>query len=199
MKIDTATEAAVRRAAAGWQPEGLIPPQAAWVLDNPLRRLISPRGPVIAWAGIHPGMDVLEIGPGPGYFTPALAKRAIPGHVYAVELQPGMMARLRRKLLRDRHPNVRPLLGDVCHIPLAAEVVDAVFAYSVLEEVPDLAAAVLEIARLLRPGGKVAVVQFMFDFSPAMQQVMRETFLTAGFTLLDETTGRFTWRVRFQG
>ena len=101
MEIDHATEAAVRRAAAGWQPEGLIPAQAAWVLDNPLRRLISPRGPVLEWAGLRPGMDVLEIGPGPGYFTPALATRVAPGRVYAVELQPGMMVRLRRKLARQ--------------------------------------------------------------------------------------------------
>lgn len=143
-------------------------------------------------------MDVLEVGPGPGYFTPALAKHVAPGRVCAVELQPGMMARLRRKFLRGRHPNVRPLLGDACRIPLAAEVVDVAFAYSVLEEVSDLAAAVLEIAHLLRPGGKVAVAQFMFDFSPGMQHVMRETFLAAGFTLLDEMTGRFMWRVRFQ-
>ncbi|MFQ5854374.1 MAG: class I SAM-dependent methyltransferase [Anaerolineae bacterium] len=80
------------------------------------------------------------------------------------------MTRLRRKLARAHHPNVRPLLGDACHIPPTSEIVDVAFAYSVLEEIPDLAAAVLEIARLLQPGGKVAVAQFMFDFSPAIEE-----------------------------
>lgn len=181
-----------------WQPEGLIPPQAAWVLDSPLRRLISPRVPVLNWAGIRRGEDVLEIGPVPGYFNLALAARAAPGQVYAVELQSGMMARLQRKLARVHSTHVQPILGDACRIPLAANSVDFVFAYSVLEEVPDIGAAVLEITRLLRPAGKVAVAQFMFDFSAAMQRVMCETFQAADFTVLDESVGRLMWRVRFR-
>src|SRR3990172_6961506 len=53
-----------------------IPTFITRFIDNPLRRAIQPPGRVVDWIGISGGMEVLEIGPGPGTFAMEAARRA---------------------------------------------------------------------------------------------------------------------------
>ncbi|HML21330.1 MAG TPA: methyltransferase domain-containing protein [Aggregatilinea sp.] len=98
---------------------------------------------------------VLEVGPGPGVLLTEIAAR-VPLAV-GLDLSPAM---LRRAAGRLRRANRRPCLarGNVLRLPFAAETVDGVVLTFVFSAVPDGQAAMKEMARILRPGGVLALV-----------------------------------------
>jgi SAM-dependent methyltransferase len=99
-----------------------------------------------------PGGTVVEIGPGPGRETVRLAARG--ARVVAVDLSLAALGRVRAAT----GGAARPVLARAEALPLAAGSVDAVFAQTVLMHL-DLGAAAREWARVLRPGGRVVVLE----------------------------------------
>ncbi|RKN51238.1 class I SAM-dependent methyltransferase [Micromonospora endolithica] len=117
-----------------------------------LRRLGGP---------LPPGARVLEIGCGPGYGTRLILERFGAAHVDALDLDPAMIARARRRLAGygDR---VRLQTGDAVDLRASVDATDpsydAVFDFAIVHHIPAWRAAIAEIARVLRPGGR-----FYFD------------------------------------
>ena len=118
-------------------------------LDSRLRRLIQPPAEIVARSGIRPGMRVLEIGCGSGAFTTTVARLVgAAGEVAALDIQPGMLAQLDRKLARPENQdigNVRLYLSGAYALPFEAERFDAVYMVTVLPEIPDQARALAEV------------------------------------------------------
>ncbi|MFG1995225.1 class I SAM-dependent methyltransferase [Actinoplanes sp. NPDC048988] len=110
---------------------------------------------------LPPGARVLEIGCGPGYGTQLILDRFGAHHVDAVDLDPAMIDRARRRL-RSYGDRVSLHQGDAAdlHATLGAgnASYDAVFDFAIIHHIPDWRAALTEIARVLRPGGT-----FYFD------------------------------------
>lgn len=90
----------------------------------------------------------LEIGVGTGRITSALARGLPVRQVVGLDLSPAMLGVLRTKL-----GGVQPVLGDASQLPFAASRFDAALSCHVLHMIPDLAGAIAEIQRVLRPGG----------------------------------------------
>ncbi|GAA4786719.1 hypothetical protein GCM10023200_21030 [Actinomycetospora chlora] len=110
------------------------------VEEPPLRRLLD---------ALPPG-EVLDAACGTGRWSAYLAGR---GHaVTGVDRSPAMLDRARTKL-----PDARFLDGDLTRLPLPDASVDAAVCALALVHVADLAAAVGELARVVRPGGRVVV------------------------------------------
>ena len=104
-------------------------------------------------APAHRPLAALDLGSGTGRFTPALA-RAFGGPVYGVEPS----GRMRDVAMRSSaHPAVSYLAGRAEDIPLPAASCDLVLMYLVFHHVHDRAAAAAEVARVLRPGGRVLI------------------------------------------
>jgi predicted methyltransferase len=88
-------------------------------LRGALRRQLNPRratwqkpAVLVRALGLRRGQVVAEIGSGPGYFTPRLARAVGPsGHVYAVDPEAAVLDVLRRRLARTGLRNVTPVLG----------------------------------------------------------------------------------------
>jgi predicted methyltransferase len=88
-------------------------------LAGALRRQLNPRRAtwqkpaiLVAALGLRRGQVVAEIGSGPGYFTPRLARAVGPsGHVYAVDPEAAVLDVLRRRLARTGARNVTPVLS----------------------------------------------------------------------------------------
>lgn len=156
----------------------------AW-LNNPLRRWWSPPQQILTWANLSPGERVLEIGPGPGYFTPHIVWRIIPkGEVIALELNPTLLRRALAVVERaGLRAYVRGIQGDAQSLPLQAECVDCALLITVLGEIPDPETLFRELHRTLRPGGRVLVVEEWVDagFSPPHRVLAWAT--PAGFTV----------------
>jgi ArsR family transcriptional regulator len=98
--------------------------------------------------------DVLDAGSGDGTVTQLLAGRA--RSVTCLDRNARMVAAARARLAEQT--NVRVLVGDVEAIPAADAAFDQVLLYNVLACVPQPARAVAELARVLRPGGRLVVV-----------------------------------------
>src|SRR5918997_5463767 len=118
-------------------------------------------------AGVAPGMQALEVGPGPGMFTVPLAQRVASsgedGRVTCLEIQPQMIEMLRERLRAAEVRNVEVIQGDGQRIPLPDATFDLIFLVDVVGEIPDKFAFFAECARVLKPGGTLAVTEQISD------------------------------------
>ena len=108
---------------------------------------------VLPWVSLD--SVILEIGPGPGLLLEQLAlggKAAI-----GLDLSPGMLAVTQARLRAKTMP-VNLINGDATHIPLADGCMDVIVTTFAFSAIPDGVAAMREIARVLRPGGILALV-----------------------------------------
>ncbi len=105
---------------------------------------------------LRPGLDVLDVGCGPGTITVDLARRVAPGRVVGLDVSPAPLDEARA--LADREGvAVTFAVGDVYALDAADDSVDVVHAHQVLQHLTDPVAALREMARVCRPGGVVAV------------------------------------------
>ncbi len=103
-----------------------------------------------------PGERMLEIGPGTGYYTLALADWIMPGgRLDILDIQQEMLDETMRRAERQGLRNVEPTRGDAQRIPYPDATFDAVVLVTTLGEIPDQDAAMRECARVLKPGGRV--------------------------------------------
>jgi SAM-dependent methyltransferase len=101
-------------------------------------------------------MRVLDLACGSGIYSRALARALPDGQVVALDLSPAMLAYAVRRARRERLANVVWVHGDALALPLADAGVDAVNCCGALHLFPDVARALDEIYRVLRPGGRFA-------------------------------------------
>lgn len=116
-------------------------------------------------AGLRPGMTVLDVGAGPGHGTIDLAEIAGPrGHVIAVDESALFLKHLHDRVQGRHLTNVERVLGDAQQLPTLlphlAGTIDFAYARWVLCFVPNPDAVVAGIAKLLKPGGRVAIQDY---------------------------------------
>jgi 2-polyprenyl-3-methyl-5-hydroxy-6-metoxy-1,4-benzoquinol methylase len=107
-------------------------------------------------ASLRPGLDLLDVGCGPGTITVDLARRVAPGRVVGIDVAEDPLAEARA--LADREGvDVAFGPGDVYRLAFDDASFDVVHAHQVLQHLTDPVAALREMARVCRPGGVVAV------------------------------------------
>jgi len=134
-------------------------PVGSMVYDNMqalIRRLFSVLQQPTEWLNIPAGGIALDVGCGPGTVTASLARAAGPGGLaLGLDLSQAMLARAVRA---EAGPQIGFLRADAQRLPLRDETVDAVVSIAVLQLVPDPAAALAEMARVLRADGRLAIM-----------------------------------------
>ena len=111
----------------------------------------------------QPGERVLEIGPGTGYYTLELASWIEPGTLEILDLQQEMLDHTMRRAADRGLDNLVPTPADATSLPYEDDSIDAVVLVAVLGEIPDQDAAVREVARVLKPGGRLVVGELFGD------------------------------------
>jgi ubiquinone/menaquinone biosynthesis C-methylase UbiE len=110
------------------------------------------------------GERVLEVGPGTGYYTLDLAQWV--GHEGAVDILDVQQEMLDHTIRRARERglwNVNPTRGDARELPYDDDSFDAAILVTVLGEIPDQDAALREVARVLKPRGRLIVGELFGD------------------------------------
>ena len=126
------------------------------MMNNPVRSLSQRRFEaerLERLGGRTPGAHVLEVGCGRGVGVEILLERFGAATVDAFDLDPRMVLQARDRL-RPRGDRVRLHVGDVTAIPAADATYDAVFDFGIIHHVPDWRAALREIHRVLKAGGR---------------------------------------------
>ena len=139
-----------------------------------LRDRFRPPAKVLAYAGVEPGMTVLDFGCGPGGFSLAAAQVVgLEGLVYALDVQPRALESVRRRATRRGIGNLRTISGDrIAEVP--AESVDLVLLYDVLHipAAPATPRAILQsVHRVLKPGGALSVTDHHLQEAPLLSTV----------------------------
>ncbi len=148
-----------------------------------------------ALAALKPGEIVLDLGSGGG-FDVFIAGRKVgaTGRAIGVDMTPEMLGKARRNIAHYRKKtgldNVEFRLGEIEHLPVADHSVDAIISNCVINLSPDKAQVWREMARVLKPGGRVAVSD-MALVSPLPPEVLKmvEAMIgcVAGAVLVSET------------
>ena len=134
-----------------------------WIktLDSPARVSAMKVGEVIAALKIVPGQAVGDIGAGSGAFSGPLALATGPqGVLYAVDIDKDLIAHIERRATEQKIGNIKVVLGAFSDPKLPAQV-DLAFINDVLHHIEDRATYLRNLAGYLKPGGRIAIVDFM--------------------------------------
>lgn len=112
---------------------------------------------------LRPGMRLLDAGCGPGSITIGLAQAVAPGEVIGIDANPNAVDAARTAAEAAGITNARFEVADLHRVPFEDESFDAVFAHAVLQHVPDAARAVRLLARVVKPGGLMALADADWD------------------------------------
>jgi ubiquinone/menaquinone biosynthesis C-methylase UbiE len=111
--------------------------------------------------GIQKGMNVADIGAGTGYFSIRIAKRVGPtGKIYANDIQPEMLDRLREKSEREGLTNIETVLGSEADPKLPTAKMDLVILVDVYHEFSQPQAMLQEIRASLKPDGRLILLEY---------------------------------------
>ncbi len=105
---------------------------------------------------VQRGMNILDVGCGPGTITVDLARLADPGVVTALEVSAEVLALSRSEAARRDRRNLAFVVGDVLALDFPDDTFDIVHAHQVLQHLGDPVAALAEMRRVCKPGGIVA-------------------------------------------
>lgn len=136
-------------------------PRHAGRLDDPERRRFLDPARISTLLELRPGEVVADVGCGTAYFTLELARAVGPeGKVYALDISEELLARAGEKVAAAGMDNVALVLSREVQIPLPGAQVDAALLANVLHEVGEKEAFLAEVGRVIRPAGRLLVVEW---------------------------------------
>jgi len=152
-----------------------------WGLSGPYERYggrwsRKVAGEFLDWLNVPRLQAWADVGCGSGALVDAILARFEPGSVAGIDLSEGYIAELRRRI---HHPRTRFEVGDATSLPWPDAWSDATVSGLVLNAVADPAAMAREMARVTRPGGRVAA--YVWDYPRGMQ--MMQHFWDVAFKL----------------
>jgi ubiquinone/menaquinone biosynthesis C-methylase UbiE len=166
-------------------------------LADPARDAWQKPDEVVRALRLRPGQVACDVGSGPGYFTLRLARAVGPsGRVYAVDVEPKILDALRERLAASGLRNVTPVLALADDPLLPAAACDVILIVDTYHHFPDRVAYLGRLTRALRPGGRIANVDYHKRETPVgpplAHRMSREEFLgeaqSARLVVADEPT-----------
>lgn len=164
------------------------PARYAKSFDDPSRDAWQMPARVIDTLALKPGMKLADIGAGTGYFSMRLAK--VPGvSVFAVDIEPKMIDYLKQRAQKEQLSNVTAVLAGAVS-PNLPEPVDVILVVDTYHHLPNRPTYFRELKNSLKPGGRIAIVDFRkeapdgppahFRFTP---QQIQDEMKQAGYEL----------------
>lgn len=132
---------------------------AAW-LERPERQQEELPDKVVGNMGLKPGDMVADIGAGTGYFVFRMSPLVPQGKVYAVDIQPEMLAIIERRMKDGNINNVIPVQGNETDTKLPPASVDVALLVDAYHEFSYPYEMMESLARSLKPGGRVILIEY---------------------------------------
>ncbi len=149
--------------------------------DNPLLPIFRNPQRLLKAAGLKPGQKVMEVGCGPGFFTiPAAKIVGEGGFVYAVDVHPLAIERVKEKIVREGIKNVGPILANASDTGLPDRSIDLAFLFGLRYIAGGLENVIAETHRILKPGGVLSFEKTRGSEKKLSEEVERGGFIYSG-------------------
>ncbi len=132
---------------------------ATW-LERPSRASEERPDLLVEELHLQPGMNIADIGAGSGYLSRRMAPLVQPGRIFAVDVQPQMVALLTELSQRPEFKNLVPIQGGADDVRLPAASVDLAVLVDVYHELAYPYEVMRSLVRALKPGGRVVLVEY---------------------------------------
>jgi len=133
------------------------PASLAFLLNNPVKRWIHPPSGLLDMLEIKPTDTVVDFGCGPGFYTLGIAQRA--RSAVAVDISPEMLRKVQDAATRAGATNIQFIQSDGRRLQLGDRSADKVLLVRVYHEVQEHEAVLREFGRVLRPEGRLILVE----------------------------------------
>jgi ubiquinone/menaquinone biosynthesis C-methylase UbiE len=143
--------------------KGVFPPKYAFTLLIPFRNFFLSPKKLLERLDLREDHIVLEIGPGPGYFSTHVAKRLKRGRLVLLDIQQEMLDFAKKRLDKRGLINVDYRLVDGINLDLEDAFFDRVFMVTVLGEIDNKGAYLREIHRILKDDGMLSISELAGD------------------------------------
>jgi ubiquinone/menaquinone biosynthesis C-methylase UbiE len=163
----------------------ICPVEIAGGLDNRFRRLFQNPQKILK-PYIKKGMAVLDLGCGPGFFSVEMAQLVRnTGEVIAADLQEGMLEKVRQKIkgtALEQRIKLHKCQEDTIGL---TDKVDFVLAFYMIHEVPNQNKLFRELKSILKPDGKIFIIEPKFHVSRDSFQNMIDKLISIGLEITD--------------
>lgn len=169
---------------------------AFWMIslmhDNPLLPLLKNPYRSLETAGLRQGQKVVEVGCGPGFFTIPVSKIVgTDGIVYAIDVNPRAVKRVKEKMQKYGIVNIRPILGNAANSGLPDDSIDLAFIFGLRYIAGGLCNLISEMHRLLKLGGILS-----FEKTTGSDDKLVEDVERAGFIKIEKKDRIFVFAKR---
>ena len=137
---------------------------------------------VVETLAIQPGQTIVDLGAGGGYFTFRLADAVgAGGTVYAADVDSALLDFLKKEAEKREYANVKTMMGEAADPKLPDGGADLIFLCNVYHHLEDRAAYFRNLKKYLRPGGRVAIVEFQSGMHSTAAETIRQELIQAGY------------------
>ena len=177
-----------------------IPGFMTRLIDNPIRRKFIQKPETVAKRmNLEPGMVIIEIGPGKGSYTKAIAQSILPdGKVYAVDIQESIVNRLKKRIEKENIKNIIPKIDDAYNLSFEDESVNRVLMIACLPEIPDPVRVLKEVKRVLKSDGLLSLSEMLPDPDYPRRKTEKKWAREAGFELDEQFGNWFIYQLNFK-
>lgn len=163
--------------------KGVFPYQYAFTLLFPIRNIfLSPRQ-LVQRLELNPGAVVLEVGCGPGYFSPRVAAAIPNGKLVLADIQPEMLEKARARMEKRKVNNVEYYTCSGTGFDFPDNTFDCVFLITVIGEVEEKELYMKEFFRILKPTGILSISEQAGDPDKLSSSQTTQLAARAGFTV----------------
>ena len=170
-------------------------------LERPEREKEENTSLLLKNLAVKPGMMIADIGAGSGYHSALLSKMVGSGKVFAVDVEPEMIAYLSERIKQEKLSHIVPILSTEQKLPLPENTIDMMLLVDVYHEFSYPYEMTLSMRAALKPGGKLVLVEFRSEDSTvpiktihkmSQAQAIKE-FKAAGF-VFDKNIDNLPWQ-----
>lgn len=178
--------------------KGVFPPKYAFTLLIPFRNFFLSPKRLINRLGLKEDYNVLEIGPGPGYFSTHVAKKLKRGRLVLLDIQQEMLDMAKKRLDRRRLKNVEYKVTDGLGFDLESSFFDRIFMVTVIGEVENKDKYLQEIYRTLKEGGILSISELPGDPDKMSAEELEAMVCGYGFEVSHMFGSKYNFTINFK-
>jgi ubiquinone/menaquinone biosynthesis C-methylase UbiE len=177
--------------------KGVFPSRYAFTLLIPIRNIFLSPKELMKRLDLHEDHTVLEIGPGPGYFSAHVAKTLRNGRLVLLDIQQEMLDYAQKRLDKKKITNVEYRLTDGDNLDLESNFFDRIFMVTVIGEVDNKDNYLRDMYRILKEDGILSISELAGDPDKLSLAEVQSLVSAHGFEVKDVFGSSFNYTVNF--